>query len=589
MFKKFIYSLFLVTVAFMTVNAQAVQNNADTIMVLPFENKAELDNKAEFNWVGESFASSLTELLSKRGLNVVSNQERKIFQQSIDVPLSTIPSLASSIKIAQKADATLLVLGSYKISPEVDDVAASLVVTAKIIRVKEGRVLSEDFADGRRVEFNVSDALGNLQTIQGQLAWAILFRIDKVLYKLDQAFPFSEEDLRKAANKIPSTAFEAFIKGLLSRDNAEVREIYFKNALRIFAEERSGKIYPEAALELGHLYMNQGKESQAIEYFSRVPEDSPLYLEAAFYTGLIQWEKRNYEQALAVLSPLADDLKLTMVYNTLGAIAVEASRREKDEKKAAKLLNDGLEFIKRAVDSEPENAMVQFNYGFALFLNENYKDAIPQLLGVVGKNQTDGEAYFLLAKSFEKIGDKGRATNADDSAKKYLTQNNRYAKLQVDWENKKDFEIQMRVEKLGRKAFVSVVTDRKDTATTQNYLNETETFLAQAEKFYREGNDDEATSVLQKVLVSEPMSAKAYLLLGKIHLRRGDLERATSSFKTALFWDNNLIDAHITLGKIFLEKDECLQAKNYAASAMALDPENQEATGLNRQVERCSK
>jgi hypothetical protein len=30
---------------------------------------------------------------------------------------------------------------------------------------------------------------------------------------------------------------------------------------------------------------------------------------------------------LAVLQPLADDLKLTSVYNMLGAIAVQASRR----------------------------------------------------------------------------------------------------------------------------------------------------------------------------------------------------------------------------------------------------------------------
>ncbi len=96
-------------------------------------------------------------------------------------------------------------------------------------------------------------------------------------------------------------------------------------------------------------------------------------------------------------------------------------------------------------------------------------------------------------------------------------------------------------------------------------------------------------TVLRKVLVIEPMSAEAYLLLGNIHLRRGDLEQSVSSMKTALFWDNRMIDAHVALGKIYLQKGDCLQAKNYAASALAIEEENQDASGLARQVERCSK
>jgi Tfp pilus assembly protein PilF len=94
---------------------------------------------------------------------------------------------------------------------------------------------------------------------------------------------------------------------------------------------------------------------------------------------------------------------------------------------------------------------------------------------------------------------------------------------------------------------------------------------------------------LRKILAGEPMSARAYLLLGKIHLRRGDLEQAGSSFKTALFWDNGLIDAHVSLGKIYVERGDCLQAKNYAVSALAIDADYQDALALGRLVERCSK
>ena len=68
-------------------------------MVLPFENTSD---KAEFNWIGESFADSLSDLLRVPTLNVISNDERKIIQQRLRIPLTTLPSLATSLKLAQR-------------------------------------------------------------------------------------------------------------------------------------------------------------------------------------------------------------------------------------------------------------------------------------------------------------------------------------------------------------------------------------------------------------------------------------------------------------------------------------------------------
>ena len=65
----------------------------DKVLVLPFENTS---GKPEFNWVGESFALSLSELLHVPGLNVISNGERKMMQQRLRIPLASLPSLASA-------------------------------------------------------------------------------------------------------------------------------------------------------------------------------------------------------------------------------------------------------------------------------------------------------------------------------------------------------------------------------------------------------------------------------------------------------------------------------------------------------------
>ena len=63
--------------------AQAQNPAADVVMVLPFENTS---NRPEYNWVGESFADSLAELLNKPGLIVVSSDERELAYQHLRFP-----------------------------------------------------------------------------------------------------------------------------------------------------------------------------------------------------------------------------------------------------------------------------------------------------------------------------------------------------------------------------------------------------------------------------------------------------------------------------------------------------------------------
>jgi tetratricopeptide (TPR) repeat protein len=572
----------------------------DTVLVLPFENTS---NKPEFNWVGESFALSLSELLRSPGLNVVSNGQRKIVQSQLRIPLSNIPSLASSLKLAREANATFMIRGSYKILPAQGETAATLFVNAKMIRVNEGRYLSETFNDGTSnipaIELN--DALGNLQTMQGQMAYRILYFRDK------NTLTYSQNDLIVAASKVPARAFEAYIKGLLT-PALESRENYFKNAMRLYTDATPDGTFADAALELGHLYLNQRKFPDAVDHFERVVSayqscrtnarsenrvsqcNDESFAEASFYIGLIRWQQNNYEQALAVLRPLADDLKLTSVYNSLGSIAVQASRAEKkNEAKSAALLNEGIEMLKKAHESSPEDTSVSFNYGIALFLAGRLPEAAELFRSVIAAKPTDGDAYYLLAKTLAGQND-ATATTVDNQARTYLTANNRYANLEKEWVKSKTFgEIEMRVEQPKRRDFLSVVLSRRAVTPVAAAVSETENLLDQARTQFKNGNDDDAIVTIRRVLASEPMSAESYLILGKIHLRRRDLDQAISSFKTALFWDNRLVDAHVSLGRIFLEKGDCLQVKNYSVSALEVAPENKDALALKRQAERCSK
>src|ERR1044072_7098437 len=109
---KWMSVLFLVlTIGF---SALAQNQSADVIMVLPFENTS---NKPEYNWVGESFADALADLLNKPGLIVVSSDERELAYHPLRLPETVIPSRATAIKLARQAKATMIVVGSYSVTP----------------------------------------------------------------------------------------------------------------------------------------------------------------------------------------------------------------------------------------------------------------------------------------------------------------------------------------------------------------------------------------------------------------------------------------------------------------------------------------
>ncbi|MEO6656169.1 MAG: tetratricopeptide repeat protein [Pyrinomonadaceae bacterium] len=253
------------------------------------------------------------------------------------------------------------------------------------------------------------------------------------------------------------------------------------------------------------------------------------------------------------------------------------------------MLNEGSELLKKASDSAPEDTNVRFNYAMALFQLGNMTEAAGQLRSAIAANPRDGEAYYLLAKTLDSLKD-ATAVDMNNQAQRFLTDNNRYAKLETEWQKSHTVgDITLRVEQPARKDFVAVVLSRKPVTANTSQISETDSLLAQARTFIKNGSDDEAMSTLRRVLASEPMSAESYLLLGKIHLRRGDIDQAISSFKTSVFWDNRLIDAHVSLGKIYVEKGDCLQAKNYSASAIEINPDNQDAQALQRLSERCSK
>jgi tetratricopeptide (TPR) repeat protein len=566
-------------------NATLAQSGGDVVMVLPFENTS---NRPEYNWVGESFADSLAELLNKPGLLVVSSDERQLAYQRLRLPETVIPSRATAIKLARDAKASMIVVGTYSVIPpaqnenekDKDDKEkttpeAFVQLTARVIKVNEGRTLGQMFDGGWATrQFDFGGPLTTLQNIQGHLAYHIL-------YQRDKALPFSQNQLVQEATKVPQKAFEAYVKGVQLGDRDSKRANYLKNALRYYADANGGVVYPQAAFELGRFYMLEGKWKDATEYFTQLQKKDPHYAEAAFYAGLGYAKMGDFGHSLAALVPLSSDVPLIGIYNNAGAVAVQASREEKKEEERARLLAQGTSFLARAAESSPDDPLVHFNYALALFLSGKFAEAADQLKPVITSDPKDGYAYFLYAKALERIGKTETANAADDQARRNLSS---YAKWQTEWQKSQTVSsISLRLRDVFNR---DDLADLNRTAMSTNQLpgSGTADLLVKARELYQEGRDDEALPELHRVVMLEPTNAEAYLLSGRINQRRGDQEAAIAALKTSIFWDPKLIDAHILLGRIFLERGDRGEATKYASSAMTIDPNNQEAIALQRQV-----
>src|SRR6185503_11250498 len=424
-------TLLLITVfaGFSPVRAQ--NPTADVVMVLPFENTS---NRAEYNWVGESFADALAELLNKPGLIVVSSDERELAYHQLRLPETVIPSRATAIKLARQAKATMIVVGSYTVTPPASAEGSAdkqphdayVQVTSRVIKVNEGRTLGEVLDGGWATrQFDYGGPLTTLQDIHGRLAY-------QILYQRDKALPYSQNQIVQEATKIPQKAFEAYVKAVQLNLRDELRANYLKNALHYYAEALGGAVYPQAAFELGRGYMSLGNWKDATEYFSKLQKKEPHYAEAAFYASLGYTKLGDYGRALATVVPLSSDLPLIGVYNNAGAVAVQAARENKNEAERTRLLNQGMDFLGQASKSAPADQMVNFNYGYGLFLAGKYKEAADHFRPVITADQQDGQAYFLFSKSLAKLGNADAANAADDMARRYLR--TAYAKWETEWQ-----------------------------------------------------------------------------------------------------------------------------------------------------------
>ncbi|HXF04322.1 MAG TPA: tetratricopeptide repeat protein [Blastocatellia bacterium] len=519
---------------------------ARPIIVFPFENRTA--QQLDYNWVGESCALMLTELLASANVPTVNADDRRWLYRQMGFSDAAVLSQASAIQIAEAAASRYAALGSYEISGVRGQ--ERILIRARLLDLDQGRWVGPEIQSG--------GPLSDLLQLQAAIAWEISSR----------SYPgvsVSMADFSKAVQQIPLPAYSAYVKARMVEDPA-TRMRLLTIALNEYARAKVGGPFVPALFEMGRLYFERREYAEALRWLRQVPSTAPVFEESLFYRGLCEYFAGDRAAAQATYQMLVERLPLADVYNNLAAIELENQ-----------LLGQALAHYSAAVARAPEDPDIRFNYGYGLWLAGDFENAVVQFRHVLRRRLADGEAHFLLGRSLQKLG-------RSDEAQGPLAQARHYLPRASDWEKVEKPPVAVRLKTtFNRAALFSLRRPGATIAVTrQMHRNETEGALNEAEALIAAGRDQQALDLLAKVLHAAPMSARAHFLAGGIHERQGNVAQAVSSFQAAIFWDSTFIPAYLRLARIYLTVGQRESARRLIEQVLRMDPGNAEAASLQK-------
>jgi tetratricopeptide (TPR) repeat protein/TolB-like protein len=525
--------------------ATAVGGEADDRMVvMPFENRSQL---AEYNWIRESFSIVLFEMIEHSSMRVLGINERDLAYERLRLNPNDLLTRASMIRVAETARANLALIGEFDVGVEKDGVTVS--VSARLIETSEGRLVANKV-------FNFSGPLANLQQIEGQLAWSIL-------YLRYPSTVETREQFQQQLTIVPPLAWQSFVKAVQTIDQSR-RESYLRRAIQEYVTGGGTGQYGAAIYELGLLTYRRGDDAEAARQFRLLRPEDGDYESGLFHLGLACYRLGEFQQMVVALTDLSRRRPALEVLNNL-AVGYLA----KGEVASA------LPLLQRVVANGPEETLYRFNFAYALWRNGQFEEAVPHLRVVHQQLPQDGELLFLLARSLAATGKEDESRRFDEGARRYLPG---YAKWTVD---------PAAIPGLGRLRHELDLTVKSsgDLGVRNDLTGQIRQRLDGARR-HLAGNDESAAQLeLDRLEQLDPGNAEAAYLRALIHQRHGETDEALGLLRTAVGRDPRLFEAHLLLGRLYLARQDRARASAHANQALAIDPASREAAALKQRIE----
>ncbi len=332
--------------------AQTQDTGGRVVLVLPFANRS---GQANLDWIGESFAETVSDRLQSTGYLTISRDNREYALDHLGLPAGFRPSRATTIRIAQTLDAEYVIVGSYRMQNN------RVQAQAQIVRVDQLRMTQplEDSAE-----------LARLLDLENAIAW-------KCAGSMDPRFSVAESTFLAASTRMRLDAYESYIRGLVAATDAE-------RIQRLSAAVAVAPTFAPALLALGKTQYAARQYDAAAATLAKVPATDPLALEAGFFRGLARFNAARYAEAESAFAGVAAKLPLPEVVNNQGA----AQARQK---------RDGTPLLQRASAADPQDSDYHFNVAVALRRRGDVAGAKTEIEQALKLRPGDAEAAQLRA------------------------------------------------------------------------------------------------------------------------------------------------------------------------------------------------
>jgi len=498
------------------------------ILVLPFENRSPQPNSID--WISESMPEVMNRRLESAGFLPIGREDRLYALDHLGLPPNFHPTRASTIRLAQNLDADSVILGWYASD------GVRITINARILDIT-GLKLGPPL----QVEVELPRLLDGING----MAWQLVRQIEP-------GYPVAEQTFVAADAKLPLSAFENYIRGLVE-DTAAERTKHLKEAARLDPS------YDQAWLALGRAYFHEQEYESASAAFGKIPATDPSALSAAFYRGLASFYTGNYAQAEESFAFVATQLPLSEVINNE---AVAASRQN----------HDGAALFQQAVNADPKDADYHFNLALAFRRRNEIPGAIEEVGEALKLRPSDAEAQALLA-SLEAAPARtavkangllpASTTSAAGLLERIKRNYNEAAFRQAAYE----------IDQMQAMKLESLPAAARSTA-----------YATAGARYLHGGLLLEAERQFQDALRANATNAAAHAGLAEIRERSGDSDGARQQANQSL-QDSPNADAHVVLARLDMQAGQLPSAASEVTQALKLEPKNSAALGMRQALQ----
>ncbi len=354
-------------------HAEVLLADQTSAIVFPLDGPS---REANIEWLSEGIALSISHQMDSRELRSMDRSERIRIVESLDLPPGAMLSRGSMIRVAQRADADLVILGAYS------GTERSLRISIRVLDMKGIKLSGEMVANG---------PLSALPQMENELAWLILRNngLEKNL---------SREKFQERTRRIPNAAYACYVQSLTSSSESNQLSL-LKKAVELYRE------FPEAQFRLGRLYFRKGDCGNAIPHLLLGNSDANSQMESDFIRGACYLQGDQPVQALQALWRLRTSGSFEAL-NNLGV----AYLRKGDMASALSALLDAKGLARN-------DAVVSQNLALARHLQGNDSEARAILEGAIKSHPKNGMLQFLLNVVLKTQGESDLSATAIAKAK----------------------------------------------------------------------------------------------------------------------------------------------------------------------------